>query len=229
MQGSTAAFEAGATDFWYDIPTHLLFLVWLIAAIWSVASGIQFWWLTSTLRGSSKAKLSRLWESLTVGDLNEARRLSSKIAKRLPESGLSAWSSLKTEDPMEFVETFSAADVDFHFKLSRLRGIGRNILRLMVLVLIATGSWLFDQASKILRGVELSKTVGISALAGALNEQASFVSVSLCIVALMYILRWNLMATLDRRRCAWDRFAGMLRTLPARHGKGPSSSQPSVP
>lgn len=205
-------------DVYIDGATKLYLAFLLLLVIWSLIATLRFWWLTSG--NDYEAKLSNLWAALAGDDLEEVRTLSFGIATHLPEAGLSLWASLKAEDPKEtYIQSFAAAHVNFQYRISQLQSISRSLMRLIVLTVIVTSGWFFRQASLSLRGIELSKLVAISALSGGLRDMASYVSVAAVLVALTYILRWWMVARLERRRRAWERFAGMLETITIPHGE----------
>ena len=146
MQEQATTWDLRGIDYSIDAATRMYAMFLLLMVIWSLVSSVKFWWLTSSFRSESQARLSGLWGSLTENDLNEVRKRSSSIAERLPESGLRVWSGLKPEDPKAaYVENFPAANTEFAYRISCLRGIGQNLLRLTILALIATGGWLCSQ------------------------------------------------------------------------------------
>lgn len=97
MQESSTSWDLRTIDYTIDSATKTYVFFLLVVVIWSVVTSVRFWWTTTAFRGDSRVNLSKLWASFAKNDLEEVRRLSSKIAKRLPEFGLSAWSSLKAE------------------------------------------------------------------------------------------------------------------------------------
>jgi hypothetical protein len=226
MQESTTTWDLRTVDYTFDGVTRVYVFFLLVVVIWSIVTSVRFWWMTSALFGDSGVNLSRLWDSFAQNDLEEVHRLSSKIAKRLPEYGLSAWSNLKAEDSKSaYIECFSVAQVHFQSAVSRLQATSQNLFRLIVLTLIFACGWFFNHIFLVLKGVEASKAIGISALSGGLGEIAGLVSFTAFLLAFVYVVRWWMIARLERRKREWKRFAGMLQTvnmLPRSGGSPPA-------
>jgi hypothetical protein len=128
MQEQATTWDLRSIDYSIDGATRLYVVFLLLFVIWSVVASVKFWWLTSTFGSESKARLSDLWICVVKNDLDEVRRRSSRIAKRLPESGLTVSSSLKPEDARaHYVEAFSAANIEFVCRISCLRATSHNV------------------------------------------------------------------------------------------------------
>jgi hypothetical protein len=202
---------------------YVVFL--LVVAVWSVVASVRFWWKTSAFRSDSKANLTRFWSSFKQNDLEEVRRLSSEIPKRLPEYGLSVWSQLKAEDPIPaYIESFSAAQVHFQYAVSRLQATSKSLFRLIVVTLIFASGWFFNHVSMVLNEIAANKTTGISVLSGALGGTAGVVSCTAFLLVFVYVVRWWAIVRVERRKREWERFAGMLQTMNMPRSGGPPTS-----
>jgi hypothetical protein len=224
MQDSAPTWDPRYIDSSIDDATRIYLVFLLVVVIWSVVASVRFWWMTSAFRSDSKAKLPRLWSSFKQNDLEEVRRLSSRISQRLPEFGLSVWSNLKVEDSrLAYIESFSAAQVHFQYAVSRLQITSENLLRLVVLTLIFASGWFFNHVSMVLNGIAANKTTGISFLSGALGEIAGMVSFTAFLLVFVCVVRWWMVAHVERRKREWERFAGMLQTMMPHGGGSPAN------